>query len=43
VLTAIGADPERPSVRFSFSKFNKKEEIDFVVAKVKEVFAPSLV
>jgi cysteine desulfurase len=43
VLTAIGADPERPSVRFSFSKFNTKEEIDFVVAKVKEVFAPSLV
>ena len=43
VLTAIGADPERPSVRFSFSKFNTKEEIDFVVAKVKEVFAPNLV
>ena len=43
VLTAIGADPERPSVRFSFSKFNTKEEIDFVVSKVKEVFAPDLV
>ena len=43
VLTAIGADPERPSVRFSFSKFNTKEEIDFVVSKVKEVFAPNLV
>jgi len=42
VLTAIGADPERPSVRFSFSKFNTKEEIDFVVNKVKEVFQPSL-
>lgn len=38
VLTAIGADPERPSVRFSFSKFNTKEEIDFVVQKVKEIF-----
>jgi cysteine desulfurase len=38
VLTAIGADPERPSIRFSFSKFNTKEEIDFVILKVKEVF-----
>ena len=41
VLTAIGADPERPSIRFSFSKFNTKEEIDFVVSKVKEVFTKS--
>lgn len=38
VLTAIGANPENPSVRFSFSKFNTKEEIDYVVEKVKEVF-----
>jgi cysteine desulfurase len=38
VLTAIGVDPERPSIRFSFSKFNTKEEIDFVVQKVKEQF-----
>jgi cysteine desulfurase len=38
VLTAIGADPERPSVRFSFSKLNNKEEIDFVIQKVKEIF-----
>lgn len=37
VLTAIGADPNRPSVRFSFSKFNTKEEIDFVVEKVKQI------
>lgn len=39
VLTAIGADPDRPSVRFSFSKLNTKEEIDFVVEKVKEVYS----
>ncbi len=38
VLTAIGGDPERPSVRFSFSKLNTKDEVDFVVAKIKEVF-----
>jgi cysteine desulfurase len=37
VLRAINADPERPSVRFSFSKNNTKEEIDIVVAKLKEI------
>lgn len=38
VLTAIGASATRPSVRFSFSKYNTKEEIDYVVAKVREFF-----
>lgn len=38
VLTAIGANPAQPSIRFSFSKYNTKSEIDFVVNKVKEVF-----
>lgn len=38
VLTAIGAHSERPSVRFSFSKYNTKEEIDIVVSKIKEIF-----
>lgn len=37
VLTAIGVKPENPSVRFSFSKYNTKEEVDFVVSKLKEV------
>jgi cysteine desulfurase len=37
VLTGIGADPNRPSVRFSFSKYNTKEEIDFVVEKLKQI------
>lgn len=37
VLRAINADPERPSVRFSFSKNNTKEEIDIVVAKLIEI------
>lgn len=40
VLNAIGADPEKPSVRFSFSKYNTKDEIDFVVKKVSEIFIP---
>jgi len=37
VLTAIGASSSRPSVRFSFSKYNTKEEVDFTVAKVREL------
>ncbi len=37
VLTAIGANPNRPAVRFSFSKFTTKEEIDYAVSKVKEI------
>jgi len=36
VLTAIGANPSRPSVRFSFSKYNTTQEVDYVVAKVRE-------
>jgi cysteine desulfurase len=37
VLNAIHANPDRPAVRFSFSKYNTKEEVDFVVEKVKEI------
>jgi cysteine desulfurase len=37
VLTAIGAEPGRPSVRFSFSKSNTKEELDYVIEKVKRI------
>ncbi|WP_461453009.1 cysteine desulfurase family protein [Mucilaginibacter sp.] len=37
VLTAIGASPSRPSVRFSFSKNTTKEEIDYTLAKIREL------
>lgn len=37
VLNAIGGDSTRPSVRFSFSKYNTKQEVDYVVAKLKEL------
>ena len=37
VLNGIQANPDRPAVRFSFSKYNTREEIDFVVSKVKEI------
>ncbi len=36
-LTGIAADPGRPSIRFSFSKYNTKEELDYVVEKVKHI------
>ena len=38
VLAALGCDPSRGSVRFSFSKFNTKEEIDYTVSKLAELF-----
>jgi cysteine desulfurase len=38
VLRGIQSDMERPSIRFSFSKYNTKEEIDFVVEKLLSFF-----
>ncbi len=39
VLRQLGIDQSRPSVRFSFSKYNTKEEIDFCVSKLKEMYS----
>jgi cysteine desulfurase len=39
VLTAIVPDSLRPGVRFSFSKYNTKKEIDYTIEKLKELFA----
>lgn len=39
VLRAIGSDMTKPSVRFSFSKYNTIEEIDYCVEKLKELFS----
>jgi len=39
VLTAIIPDSNRPGVRFSFSKYNTKEEIDYAIEKLKGLFA----
>ncbi|HEX5001209.1 MAG TPA: cysteine desulfurase family protein [Bacteroidia bacterium] len=36
VLKALNADPSRPAVRFSFSKYTSREEIDFCISKLKE-------
>ena len=37
VLSAINADKNRSSVRFSFSKFNTKEELDFCISEIKKM------
>jgi len=39
VLTALNVSPDRPSVRFSFSKYTMREEIDIAVEKLKELFS----
>ena len=39
VLTSIVPDSMRPGVRFSFSKYNTKEDIDFTIDKLKELFS----
>ncbi len=38
VLRNIGTDMNRPSVRFSFSKYNTKDEIDYCVGKIAGVY-----
>lgn len=38
VLTGIKADPNRGAVRFSFSKYNTPEEIDYTVEKLAEFY-----
>lgn len=37
VIRAINNNPNQVTVRFSFSKHNRKEEIDYVVEKLKEL------
>ncbi len=37
VLKAIDSDPSRGAVRFSFSRFNTIEEVDYVVNKIAEI------
>lgn len=39
VLKAIGASSDRHAVRFSFSKYNTKDEIDEVVKVMKEIYS----
>ena len=39
VLKAIGCDMSRPSLRFSFSRYNTAEEIDYTVNQLKSFFS----
>ena len=43
VLEALHVDQSLPSIRFSFSKYNTREEIDFVVDALREIYAGELV
>lgn len=38
VLRTLKADPNRESVRFSFSRFNTIEDVDYTVEKLKELY-----
>ena len=37
VINALKADNERTTIRFSFSKFNTPEEVDYTLKKIKEI------
>jgi cysteine desulfurase len=37
VIAHLNPEPDSASVRFSFSKFNTKEEVDYAVEKIKEL------
>ncbi len=43
VLNGIKADPDRQGIRFSFSKYNKPEEVDYVLDKLVEILQPAMV
>ena len=38
VLTAMGVDPTRGAVRFSFSKNNTEKEVEFAVAQLSDIY-----
>ncbi|MBK9191317.1 MAG: cysteine desulfurase [Crocinitomicaceae bacterium] len=43
VLRGINGDNNKPNVRFSFSRYTKKEEIDYALEKIEKVLAGQLV
>jgi cysteine desulfurase len=43
VLAELNVDPNRPNVRFSFSRYNTRDEIEHVVGIIKKMYSPSTV
>lgn len=39
VLDKINADPNRPTIRFSFSKYSTEEEVDYAASKLAAMYA----
>jgi cysteine desulfurase len=39
VLQSIKSDPKRTSIRFSFSKYNTKAEVDYTINKLADLFS----
>ncbi len=39
VLKAIGSDMNKPSFRFSFSKYNTKDEVDYAIKQLKNIYS----
>lgn len=42
VLRNIGTDMTKPSIRFSFSKYNTKAEIDYTISVIQDLFTVSV-
>jgi cysteine desulfurase len=42
VLEGIGADMSRPNVRFSFSRFTTKEEIEYALLQLQRAYEQNL-
>ncbi len=43
VLAGIQSNPNRPNVRFSFSRYTTKEEVNYAISTLSEVFETTLV
>jgi cysteine desulfurase len=43
VMAALGKDPNRATVRFSFGKLNTRAEVDQVIAKLQEMLKVKMV
>lgn len=39
VLQALGTEPDRGAIRFSFSKYNTIEEVDYVINKIANMYS----